>query len=129
VLVRDSMRLSPNLLLIMASHSDATSPGTALLNNVSFPAVRGNILGLTVLFNPDLPYVIRAYESHAIFGNSTNDMIVYSYTTANGMKFPERVKIIYNEANLLVDALFSEPTLNPTISVGFFDDLSMSVVN
>ena len=125
------MRLSPNLLLNMANHSDAISSGTASLNNVSFPAVRDSVLGLTVLFDPitNLPYVIRAYENHAIFGNSTNDLLVYNYTTVNGMKFPERVKVYYNQANLLVDALFDKPTLNPPLSTGFFDGLPASAVN
>lgn len=125
------MRMSANLILAMASHSDAISSGTASLNDVSFPAIWDNILGLTVLFDPTtyLPYVIRAYENRAILGNSTNDMVVYNYTTVNGMKFPKRVKINYNETNVLIDAFFKEPTLNPTISMGFFDGLSALATN
>ena len=73
-------------------HSGATSFGTASLNDLSFSAVRDNILGLTTC----LLYVIRAYENHAIFGSSTNNLLAYNYTAVSGMKFPGRVKIHYN---------------------------------
>ena len=115
----------------MLGHSKNLSSGVTSFQGVQFPAVTDSTLGLTVLFNSStsLPYVIRAYEDHAILGRSTNDIALYNYTTASTVKVPRRIAYFYNNDSLLVDALFGNPTINPTLAAGYFDGLPLSEVN
>lgn len=86
---------------------------------------------MTVLFDPDtyLPHIIRVYEDHHIFGNSTSDFVVYNYTTVAGVKFPRRFKLLYNEDNLLIDFLIDNIDVNPSFPAGFFDGLPENQIN
>ena len=96
----------------------------------SYPAITDNKLNLTVIFDPVtyLPYTIRAYEDHLIYGRSTNDLVVYNYTSVAGVQLPQRIKIMYNEEQLLLDMLTGPPKTNPTFPTGYFDGLPVSEV-
>ena len=131
MLVREAIRQSPTLLLKVAEHQNSTISTTLSFQGVDFPAVVDNQLGLSILFDPDtsLPYVIRVYEDHAIFGKSTNDLVYYNYTAVDNVQAPLRVKIIYNQEHMLVDTLYTPPTINPSIEPGFFDGIPASAIN
>lgn len=85
-----------------------------------------HVHNLTVIFEPttNLPYLVRAYEDHFIFGPSTNDLVLYNYTVVEGLAFPRRIKIMYNEQHMLFDSIIGHVDVNPSFPVGYFDGLS-----
>ncbi|KAL7916698.1 hypothetical protein GGI35DRAFT_485828 [Trichoderma velutinum] len=91
-----------------------------------YPSVHDHSLNLTVLFDPEtyLPYAVRAYENHRIFGPSTNDYILTNYTVVDGVKIPQTVHTLYNEENLLFHTIRDAITINPPFEAGYFDGLS-----
>ncbi|RBQ72874.1 hypothetical protein FVER14953_20555 [Fusarium verticillioides] len=84
-LVFDAERMSPKLL------------STILSNNNYSTSLEDAGMGLKLPADTKLPYIIRSYEYHGIYGNSTQDLVVYNYTTVDGVKFPGRFKIMYNK--------------------------------
>ena len=131
VLLREAVRQSPRLLLSVAQHPNSTIATTLPFQGVDFPAVLDSSLGLAVLFDNEtsLPYVVRIYEDHAIYGRSSNDLVLYNYTTVNNLQFPLHTKIIYNQKNVLVDTWFTPPVVNPSIEAGFFNGVPVSTIN
>jgi hypothetical protein len=129
--VRDALRLSPKLLLQMQANSQSTSAENITYHETGpFPAVTDISLNITVIFDPEsfLPYLVRSYEDHLIFGPSTNDYVLTNYTEIGGIKFPRLVQIIYNENSLLLHSLRDTITINPTFDVGFFDGIPLSQI-
>ena len=131
VLVRDAIRLSPKLLLMMESHQSGLSTSEVEVRGVMYPAVTDGTLNITVIIDPSsmLPYIIRAYEDHQIFGPSVNDLVVYNYTSLGGVQLPRRLKYMYNEENMLFDCLIGDVQINPTFTSGFFNGLPLSNIN
>lgn len=82
------------------------------------------MLDVTIIFDPssNLPYIIRSYEDHNIFGPSTSDLQVYNYTSVNGIMFPQRFVSIYNDA-VLEDFLVTHIFVNPDFPTDYFDGL------
>ncbi|RSL96332.1 hypothetical protein CDV31_013510 [Fusarium ambrosium] len=80
-------------------------------------------LELAVMFDPDsnLPYMIRSYENHPIFGPSTNDLLMMNYTSIQGVQFPRQFKTIYNNQHLLSNYIADEVIVNPGLDPTFFD--------
>lgn len=77
--------------------------------------VYDNILQLAVLFDEDtgLPYIVRSYEDHPIFGPSTHDLLMMDYiTVAGGVKVPTQFKTIYNQQHLLTNYIADEVLVN-----------------
>ena len=128
--MRDALRFSPKLLLAAEEDPDLAST-TIAHNGHSYPSLVSPKLGFSIMFNPDdyLPYIVRAYEYHEIYGNSTSDLILHNYTTAAGVSLPRRFKVAYNEADALIDVLFSGITANPAFNTGFFEGLPPKKVN
>ena len=112
----------------MQSEDDLTAL-TLESHGVVYPAV--TTLNITVAFDPStyLPHIIRAYEDHRIFGNSSSDYIVYNYTTVQGVQVPQRIKLMYNEDNMMIDTLLGEIDANPQFPSGYFDGLPVDQVN
>ena len=104
---------------------------TLTMHGISYPAVTDAYLNITVAFEPDthLPYIIRSYEDHHIYGNSTSDFVVYNYTAVAGVRFPRRIKLMYNEDNMLIDTLIDTVEVNPSFPSDFFQGLPVSEVN
>ena len=88
------MRLSPKLLLMMESHRQDLQFSSVTVRGVQYPSIVDNKLNLTVVLDPEskLPYLVRAYEDHHIFGYSANDLVVYNYTSLGGVQLPRRLK-------------------------------------
>ena len=130
ILLRDATRLYPKLLLAFRLAPNKVS-STLLVRDVSYPAVTDTDLNITIAFRPDtfLPYIIRSYEYHEIFGESVNDFVIYNYTEVAGVHFPRRVKIVYNEDNLLLDTIIDTIEVNPSFPPDFFQGLPSSRVN
>lgn len=82
-----------------------------------------NVLNLTVIFdaNTTLPYIIRSYEDHGIYGSSTSDLMLYNYTSVNGVMYPQRFQTIYNKRHILMDYLVDTVIVNATLDPSFFD--------
>lgn len=104
---------------------------TLTMHGISYPAVTDEYLNITVAFKPDtyLPYIVRSYEDHHIYGNSTSDFVLYNYTTVAGVQFPRRIKLMYNEDNMLIDTLIDTVEVNPTFTADFFQSIPLSQVN
>jgi hypothetical protein len=92
-----------NASLSVLSINDPTSNGT-------FPTICNSALDITIILNGTdyLPYMIRTYENHAIFGNSTNDLILSSYSEVEAdegckLLLPHRFQTRYNTAGILED--------------------------
>lgn len=130
ILLRDATRLYPKLLLAFQV-SPNTVASTLVVRDILYPAVTDSDLNITIAFRPDtfLPYIIRSYEHHDIFGSSSNDFVVYNYTEVAGVQFPRRIKIVYNEDSLLLDALIDTVEVNPNFPPEFFQGLPSSQVN
>ncbi|UKZ48031.1 hypothetical protein TrVGV298_002267 [Trichoderma virens] len=127
VLVRDATRLSPKLLLNIQKHQWALSTDEIYYHSAGpYPSVHDHSLNLTVLFDPEtyLPFVVRAYENHRIFGPSTNDYILANYSVIDGLRIPQTVHTLYNEGNLLFHTIRDAITINPQFEAGYFDGLS-----
>jgi hypothetical protein len=132
VLVRDAVRLSPKLLLQMQANTHGLSAQSITYHETGpFPAVTDHSLNITVVFDPEtfLPYLIRSYENHLIFGNSTNDYVLTNYTESEGVQFPRLVQIMYNENNILLHSLRDNIIVNPTFGDNFFAGLPLSQIN
>jgi len=92
-------------------------------------AVHDQNLNLTIIFDPitSLPFIIRSYEEHPIFGICTNDLQLTNYTSINGILFPQRFQTIYNtplESNaVLEDFLVENIEINPSFPNTFFEGL------
>lgn len=114
----------------MMQANDAATSSIVTVRNIEYPAVTDTKLSLTVIMDPTtyLPYLIRAYEDHHIFGPSTNDFVVYNYTSVGGMNFPRRIKVMYNEEHMLLDTLYDTVEVNPKFSTGYFDGIPLSEV-
>ena len=126
--MRDAIRLSPKLLLfVQASKQTDTA---LVVRNITYPAITDNSLNLTIVFRPDtfLPYIVRSYEDHHIFGRSSNDLVLYNYTAVAGVNFPRRIKIVYNEDEQLLDTLIDTIEVNPSFPENYFEGLPKSQV-
>ncbi len=95
------------------------------------PSITDEVLNLTVILDRAtmLPRIIRAYEDHYIYGPSTNDFVIYNYTSIGGLQLPQRLKYIYNEEHLLFDSLMDDIRTNSTFPIGYFDGPSLSNTN
>ncbi|KAJ0332927.1 hypothetical protein COL5a_001655 [Colletotrichum fioriniae] len=77
---------------------------------------------LDVLFDPatNLPYIIRSYEDHPIFGKSTHDLLVHDYNEVKGFQVPQRFKTIYNGKHLIGDYRADQTIINGDLPSDFF---------
>ena len=114
----------------MQANGHSLNASVVQVRKNNYPAITDNKLSLTVLLDPVtyLPYTIRAYEDHLICDRSTNDLVVYNYTSVAGVQLPQRIKIMYNEENMLLDMLTGPPKANPTFPAGYFDGLPVNEV-
>ncbi|KAF5554615.1 metallo-beta-lactamase superfamily [Fusarium mexicanum] len=122
-LIFDAERMSPKLLSTILSNNNYSTSLEDAGMGLKLPAVHDKTLDLTVLFNPDtkLPYIIRSYEDHGIYGNSTQDLVVYNCTTVDGVEFPGRFKIMYNKQHILMDYQVDTVIVNPDLDPKVFD--------
>ncbi|KAH7159271.1 hypothetical protein DER46DRAFT_508618 [Fusarium sp. MPI-SDFR-AT-0072] len=122
-LIYDAERMSPLLLSTIMSNKNYSTGLEDAGMGLKLPAVHDKTLDLTVLFDSDtkLPYIIRSYEDHGIYGKSTQDLLVYNYTSIDGIKFPGRFKTIYNKQHILMDYQVDRVIVNPHLDPQFFD--------
>jgi hypothetical protein len=130
ILVRDATRLSPKLLLMMQANSAFTTASMITVRDVQYPSITDNSLNLTVILDPTthLPYLIRTYEDHHIFGKSSNDFVVYNYTAVGGVQIPRRIKVYYNDQHMLLDTIYDNIEINPSFGSGYFDGIPTAQV-
>ena len=124
------MRLYPKLLLGFAVTPVLTA-SEIKFHGIEHPALTDAYLGITVLFKTYtyLPYISRTYQRHDIYGNSTNDFVVYNYTSVAGVQFPRRIKLIYNEDNMLIHPLIGRIDVNPSFPSDFFSGIPLSQIS
>ena len=115
----------------MQANKAALESSIILVRKMSYPALTDKSTNISVLFDPDtfLPYLIRSYEDHQIFGLSSNDYVVYNYTKSAGVQVPQRIKVVYNEDNLLMDSIIGNVEMNPRFSPGFFSGIPAAAIN
>lgn len=132
VLVRDAWRLSPSLLLSIASSNSHITASTLEVNGIrGHPSITDASTNITVVFDPEtfLPSRIRVYEDHQIFGRSTSDMLLYNYTEIDGIKFAKNVKLLYNEDLMVLEMLYGSIKTNPSLPTNFFLGLPSTIIN
>ena len=115
----------------MQANSAFTTASTISVRDLQYPSITDNSLNLTVIFDPTthLPYLIRAYEDHHIFGRSTNDFVVYNYTSVGGVQIPRRIKVYYNDQHMLLDTLYDNTEINPSFPSTYFDGIPTTQVS
>lgn len=109
----------------MQANSAFTTASTIAVRGLQYPSTTDNSLNLTVIFDPitHLPYLIRAYEDHHIFGHSSNDFVVYNYSSIGGVQIPRRIKLYYNDQHMLLDTLYDNIEINPSFSSEYFEGI------
>jgi hypothetical protein len=87
--------------------------------------VHDDHLNLTIAFDPEshLPFLVRSFEDHPIFGPVGKDLQLYSYTEVEGILFPQQQKTLYREDFVLEHTAISRIHVNSTFEPGFFDGL------
>ena len=132
VLVREAWRFSPAIVRsLQASYGTLATTMVRINGARLYPAVTDSALNLTVIFDPDtyLPSRIRAYEHHEILGPSTNDVLLYNYTTVNGIGLPQNIKLLYNEDLMLQEISLDSFEVNQNLTSDFFQGLPPIIVN
>ncbi|KAM0418903.1 hypothetical protein ACHAPT_012168 [Fusarium lateritium] len=116
-------KMSPRLLLDIEKHR--LTQTTVTINNVDLPAVHDQILDIVVAFDLEtkLPFIIRSFEDHAIFGRTENDLRLFNYTEVDGIQFPTHRLILQNGVSVVEQTVFSKVTPNPDFSGDFFEGL------
>ena len=95
-----------------------------LFTGVVLPALRHDDLDLTLVVSNGLPYMVRSYEQHMIFGNSTSDVIFSNYSTFGSIFLPQRVQTVYNTFNMIEDFFVDNVDINPWWSPEYFEPKS-----
>ncbi|KAI9664131.1 MAG: hypothetical protein M1821_007622 [Bathelium mastoideum] len=88
---------------------------------VVLPAMTLPNLNLTLVVNNNLPYMVRAYEWHKIFGNSTSDVIFSNFSTFGSILLPQRIQTVYNTFNMIEDFFIDRIEINPHWPAGYFE--------
>ncbi|KFA51015.1 hypothetical protein S40293_09923 [Stachybotrys chartarum IBT 40293] len=122
-LLTQAQKLSPKLLLEVEAHEP-------ILTNVTFwekvyPAVRDDENQITVVFDPEshLPFLIRSFEDHPIFGQIPKDLHLINYTEVDGLMFPQSQKIFYKGDAIVEETEITSISVNPIFAEFFFDGL------
>ncbi|KAH7137063.1 beta-lactamase-like protein [Dactylonectria estremocensis] len=121
-LITDAYRWDPLLVNKILTHGNFSFYKEIVDEDYEYPAVYDKTLGLSVLLDPDtfLPYIIRSYEAHPFFGNSTYDLRVYDYSEHEGVLFPQVYKTIYNSHLIITDWRVDNVVVNPKLDDTFF---------
>ena len=91
------------------------------LTGVVLPALEHPSFSLTLVVNNDLPYMVRSYEQHRIYGQSTSDIIFSNYSMFDSILLPQRIQTVYNTFNLLEDFFVDDITINQAWPGDFFE--------
>ncbi|KAL6712908.1 hypothetical protein ACLMJK_009463 [Lecanora helva] len=91
------------------------------LSGITLQAIDHPGLNLTLIINENLPYMVRSYEQHRIFGNSTSDVIFSNYSSFGSLLLPRRIQTVYNNFNMIEDIFLDNILTNPARLTGFFD--------
>ncbi|EXF77874.1 hypothetical protein CFIO01_04128 [Colletotrichum fioriniae PJ7] len=121
-LISEAYKWHPLLLSTILSNNNFTSRQGATGAGITLPGVHDDTLDLTVLFDPatNLPYIIRSYEDHPFFGESTHDLLVHDYNEVKGFQVPQRFKTIYNGKHLIGDYRADQTIINGDLPSDFF---------
>ncbi|KAH6952441.1 hypothetical protein BKA56DRAFT_663714 [Ilyonectria sp. MPI-CAGE-AT-0026] len=122
-LISEAYRWSPVLLFTIFSNNNYSLREEEILSGQKLPAVYDATLELAVILDPQtyLPYIIRSYENHKLFGRSTHDLLLQDYASVDGVMFPQRFKIYYNGDLLLTDYVADEVLVNTNMEPTLFD--------
>jgi hypothetical protein len=97
------------------------------LRNVTLPTLTDPASSITLVFNATsyAPYMVRTFEEHAIFGNSTSDVLLSNYqpiemSNNRTILQPHRFQTIWNSAETLEDVLIESIIINPGYPEEFF---------
>ncbi|KAJ4162938.1 hypothetical protein NW754_014359 [Fusarium falciforme] len=122
-LINEAYRWSPILLFTIFSNNNYSLREEEIVSGQKLPAVYDATLDLTVILDPKtyLPYIIRSYENHKIFGRSTHDLLLQDYALVDGIMLPRRFKTYYNEDLLLTDYVADEVLVDTNLEPTLFD--------
>ncbi|KXH33025.1 hypothetical protein CSIM01_05160 [Colletotrichum simmondsii] len=121
-LISEAYKWHPLLLSTILSNNNFTSRQGETGAGITLAGVHDDTLDLTVLFDPatNLPYIIRSYEDHPFFGESTHDLLVHDYAEVSGVQIPQRFKTIYNGKHLIGDYRADQTIVNDSLPSDFF---------
>ena len=118
--------MSPTLLLKFKDSNITSASMLELYPGLELPTVHNAGQNLTIFFNAttNLPYIVRTIEENEVFGKVSNDILLYNYTSVDGVMFPQRVQNVYNGTAVLEDFVIRGISTNPAFPTGFFDGIS-----
>lgn len=106
----------------------AVSTASDRLSNTTFPTLRHPDIDLELLIDPltNLPFSIRSYENHTVFGLSTSDLTFANWTQTivddeHSVLLPRRFITVYNSKYSLEDFIVDEIVINPVFPSDYFD--------
>ncbi|KAL2681191.1 hypothetical protein Neosp_008798 [[Neocosmospora] mangrovei] len=122
-LINEAYRWSPILLFTVFSNNNYSLREEEIVSGQKLPAVYDATLDLAVILDPEtyLPYIVRSYENHKIFGRSTHDLLLQDYALVHGIMLPHRFKIYYNGDLLLTDYVADEVLVNTNLEPTLFN--------
>lgn len=88
------------------------------------PAIEHPSLNLTLVVANNLPYMVRSFEQHKIFGPSTSDVIFSNYSSFGSVLLPQRFQTVYNTFNMVEDFFIDNFRINPSWSADYFNPSS-----
>ncbi|KAL1849686.1 hypothetical protein Daus18300_013187 [Diaporthe australafricana] len=94
----------------------------------TYVAIAHSQLNLTLLVDQttNIPHAIRSTENHALYGESTSDLVLTGYSNVSVgndafFALPHRLQTIYDSQYVLEDVLIDKITINPRFPDSFFD--------
>ncbi|RNJ59407.1 hypothetical protein D7B24_002410 [Verticillium nonalfalfae] len=118
-LTNQAEKMSPLLLLTILSNGNFSLSTELIGSGVEMTSIYDHSLDVSVILDPStkLPYIIRSYENHGMFGRSTRDLMLQDYIDVSGVYFPRRFKGIYNEYRVYEDYSVAEIMTNTKVSL------------
>ncbi|KAI9148722.1 hypothetical protein HJFPF1_10764 [Paramyrothecium foliicola] len=122
-LLTQAQKLSPKLLLEIEAHRPVLTHVT--FGGKHYPAVCDHESQITVVFDPEshLPFLIRSFEDHPVFGQISKDLHLLDYTEVDGLMFPRSQKTFYKGDAIVEETEITRITVNPLFPQRFFDGL------
>ncbi|KAL7934339.1 metallo-beta-lactamase superfamily protein [Trichoderma chlorosporum] len=125
-LLYEARKANPKLLLEVEKHQ--ISSQVVEYHDVQHQAVLDETMNILIIFDnaSGLPYIIRSFENHDIYGPTTNDLLLFDYASVNGFMYPQRQLQFYNATSIVADGTYPAAQVNPTFAADFFDGLPLS---
>ncbi|KFA68978.1 hypothetical protein S40285_08385 [Stachybotrys chlorohalonatus IBT 40285] len=112
--------------LVVEAHCPIAT--TVTFWDTEYPAVHDDQTNITVAFDPEthLPFLVRSFEEHPIFGRTPKDLHFSNYTEVEGILFPRHQKIWYKGDSIVEETEITNISTDSTFDEGYFNGLDAS---